>query len=151
MKRICICGEKYEYNIGQGITEYVSDEVDFSLPVNFCHNCGTSLKEIDINVLLKEYFEPKEFMYVINAWNDFGGYAICKYNDDIHIYSADMTSLSEFKLDLGMILYGDWYIAKDDIETEILESRLRKLKCRGKRIKKLNQAQFKTFSHTRNF
>lgn len=111
MRRVCRCGLEYRYNIEEMRTEYVTDNGTL-IPVKFCHECGGQLDKLDLNTLLSEYFVKTDFNSAVKEWDEYSLDAICLYEGTITVFKSELEFRSDFKVHLGMILEGDWYVSK---------------------------------------
>lgn len=111
MKRICRCGLEYNFNIELMRNEFIT-ESGTVVPVKFCHECGDDLNDINLNVLLKQYFTQTNFMNALRKWDEVSIEVICLYRGKIHVFGDSIEYRKDFQVNAGMILEGEWYISK---------------------------------------
>lgn len=125
MKVTCRCGIDYSYNIEKGITEHIVNS-ELKIPIKFCHECGGQFDKLNLQQILEDNFEHLPFNRVISIWyNNNGIEAVCLYRQGIHIFGKDLIYRSDFKIHLGMILEGEWYISKEYIKESLKTSNIK--------------------------
>jgi len=57
-------------------------------------------------------FYKTEFMNALKRWDSLNKKAICLYRQTMHEFDTNAEWRSDFKVDGGMILDGEWYTEK---------------------------------------